>query len=109
MSPERHRRVGNASRERFSGRRYNVLRGLWIAFEDAPGAAVVRGLAALAAGAATGPLLVLATERFIATAACTSSSAALPITADAPSICPRRCCRGATRPPSEPCSATRAT
>ncbi len=68
MSPERHRRVGSAGRERFSGRRYNVLRGLWIAFEDAPGAAVVRGLAALAAGAATGPLLVLATERFIATA-----------------------------------------
>ena len=37
-------------------------------FEDAPVAAVIRVLAALAAGAATGPLLVLATERFIATA-----------------------------------------
>ena len=37
-------------------------------FEDAPVAAVIRALAALAAGAATGPLLVLATERFIATA-----------------------------------------
>ena len=37
-------------------------------FEDAPVAAAIRALAALAAGAATGPLLVLATERFIATA-----------------------------------------
>ena len=37
-------------------------------FQDAPVAAPIRALAALAAGAATGPLLVLATERFIATA-----------------------------------------
>ena len=37
-------------------------------FEDAPVAAAIRALAALAAGAATGPLLVLASERFIATA-----------------------------------------
>ena len=39
-----------------------------IVFEDAPVAALIRALAALAAGAATGPLLVLATEWFIATA-----------------------------------------
>ena len=44
------------------------MRGLSIVFEDAPVAAVLRALAALAAGAATGPLLVLATERFIAAA-----------------------------------------
>ena len=55
-------------RERFSGRRYTLLRGLRIVFEDAPVAAVIGAAAALAAGAATGPLLVLATERFIATA-----------------------------------------
>ena len=53
---------------RFSGRRYTLLRGIRIVFEDAPVAAIVRALTALAAGAATGPLLVLATERFIATA-----------------------------------------
>ena len=58
----------DARRRRFSGRRYTLLRGLSIVFEDAPAAAVVRALVALAAGAATGPLLVLATERFIATA-----------------------------------------
>ena len=52
----------------FSGRRYTLLRGLGIVFQDAPVAAPIRALAALAAGAATGPLLVLATERFIATA-----------------------------------------
>ena len=55
-------------RRRFSGRRYSLLRGLGIVAEDAPVAATIRALAALAAGAATGPLLVLATERFIATA-----------------------------------------
>ena len=48
--------------------RYTLLRGFRIVFEDAPVAAPIRALAALAAGAATGPLLVLATERFIATA-----------------------------------------
>ena len=37
-------------------------------FQDAPLAAVVRAVVTLSAGAATGPLLVLATERFIATA-----------------------------------------
>ena len=58
----------DARRRRFSGLRYTLLRGLSIVFEDAPAAAVVRALAALAAGAATGPFLVLATERFIATA-----------------------------------------
>ena len=58
----------DARRQRFSGRRYSLLRGIRIVFEDAPVAAVIRALAALAAGAATGPLLVLATERFIATA-----------------------------------------
>ena len=68
MSCERPSGSVDPGRERFSGRRYSVLRGLWIVFEDAPVAAVVRALAALAAGAATGPLLVLATERFIATA-----------------------------------------
>ena len=56
------------SRRRFAVRRYSLLRGLGIVAEDAPVAATVRALAALAAGAATGPLLVLATERFIATA-----------------------------------------
>ena len=49
-------------------RRYSLLRGLGIVVEDAPVAATVRALAALAAGAATGPFLVLATERFIGTA-----------------------------------------
>ena len=58
----------DARRRRFSGLRYTLLRGLSVVFEDAPAAAVVRALAALAAGAATGPFLVLATERFIATA-----------------------------------------
>ena len=56
------------SRRRFAGRRYSLLRGLGIVAEDAPVAAAIRASAALAAGAATGPLLVLATERFIATA-----------------------------------------
>ena len=64
----RSRVSSDTHRERFSGRRYTLLRGLWIVFEDAPVAAVIRALAALVAGAATGPLLVLATERFIATA-----------------------------------------
>ena len=68
MNSGRSRNRANRSRERFSGRRYTLLRGIRIVFEDAPVAAVVRALTALAAGAATGPLLVLATERFIATA-----------------------------------------
>lgn len=55
-------------RERFAGRRHTLLSGARIVFEDAPVAAVIRAVAALAAGAATGALLVLATERFIATA-----------------------------------------
>ena len=55
-------------RQRLHGSRYTLLRGFWIVFQDAPVAAVIRALVALAAGAATGPLLVLATERFIATA-----------------------------------------
>ena len=37
-------------------------------FQDAPLAATTRAAVTLAAGAATGPLLVLATERFVATA-----------------------------------------
>jgi len=64
---ERHD-LRSRSRQRLDGSRYTLLRGLWIVFQDAPVAAVVRALVALAAGAATGPLLVLATERFIATA-----------------------------------------
>lgn len=60
--------MGAESRERFAGRRYALLSGVRIVFEDAPAAAVIRALAALAAGAATGPLLVLATEWFVATA-----------------------------------------
>lgn len=55
-------------RERFAGRRHTLLNGARIVFEDAPAAAVIRAVAALAAGAATGALLVLATEWFIATA-----------------------------------------
>ena len=55
-------------RRRFDGRRYGLLRGTWIVFQDAPLAAVIRAVVTLAAGAATGPLLVLATERFVATA-----------------------------------------
>ena len=55
-------------RERFAGRRYTLLNGARIVFEDAPAAAVIRAVAAVAAGAATGALLVLATEWFIATA-----------------------------------------
>lgn len=58
----------DARRQRFLGRRYSLLRGMRIVFEDAPVAAAVRALAALVTGAATGPLLVLATENFIATA-----------------------------------------
>ena len=57
-----------AVHHRFCGRRYGLVRGTWIVFQDAPLAAVVRAAVTLAAGAATGPLLVLATERFIATA-----------------------------------------
>ena len=37
-------------------------------FQDAPLAAGIRAVVTLAAGAATGPLLVLATERFVSTA-----------------------------------------
>ena len=55
-------------RPRFCGRRYGLVRGTWIVFQDAPLAAVTRSAVTLAAGAATGPLLVLATERFVATA-----------------------------------------
>lgn len=57
-----------ARRQRFAGRRYSLPRGIRLVFEDAPAAASIRGLAALASGAATGPLLVLATESFIAAA-----------------------------------------
>ena len=53
---------------RFGGRRYGLVRGTWIVFQDAPLAAATRAAVTLAAGAATGPLLVLATERFVATA-----------------------------------------
>ena len=42
-------------RERFSGRRYTLLRGLRIVFEDAPVAAVIGAAAALAAGARRRP------------------------------------------------------
>jgi len=59
---------GPAVHHRFGGRRYGLVRGTWIVFQDAPLAAVTRATATLAAGAATGPLLVLATERFVATA-----------------------------------------
>lgn len=55
-------------RERFSGRRYTLRRGLGIVFEDAPGAAATRVAVALAAGLASGPFMVLAIERFITTA-----------------------------------------
>ena len=57
-----------AVRPRFGGRRYGLVSGTWIVFQDAPLAAVTRAAVTLAAGAATGPLLVLATERFVATA-----------------------------------------
>ena len=63
MTPHEER-----GRRRFDGRRYGLLRGTWIVFQDAPLAAVIRAVVTLAAGAATGPLLVLATERFVATA-----------------------------------------
>ncbi len=59
---------GPAVRPRFGGRRYGLVSGTWIVFQDAPLAAVTRAAVTLAAGAATGPLLVLATERFVATA-----------------------------------------
>ena len=62
------RSVGEPGRRRLHGSRYTLLSGLLIVFQDAPVAAVIRALVALAAGAATGPLLVLATESFIATA-----------------------------------------
>lgn len=61
-------RSTEARRQRFAGRRYSLPRGIRLVFEDAPVAASIRALAALASGAATGPLLVLATESFIATA-----------------------------------------
>ena len=62
------RSAGVPGRRRLHASRYTLLSGFRIVFQDAPVAAVIRALAALAAGAATGPLLVLATERFIATA-----------------------------------------
>ena len=55
-------------RRRFDGRRYGLVRGTWMVFQDAPLAAGARALMTLAAGAAIGPLLMLATERFVATA-----------------------------------------
>ena len=61
----RHEKRG---RRRFDRRRYGLLTGTGIVFQDAPLAAVIRAVVTLSAGAATGPLLVLATERFIATA-----------------------------------------
>ncbi|MCY4374170.1 MAG: ABC transporter ATP-binding protein [Spirochaetaceae bacterium] len=62
---ERDRRFDG---HRLGGRRYGLVRGTWIVFQDAPLAASIRTAAPLAAGVATGPLLVLATERFVATA-----------------------------------------
>lgn len=53
---------------RLSGRRYTLLRGLGIVVQDAPAAAAIRAAAALAAGAASGPFMVLAIESFITTA-----------------------------------------
>ncbi len=55
-------------RRRFSGRRYTLLRGIGIVFEDAPLAASIRAAVALAVGVAGGPFMVLAIERFITTA-----------------------------------------
>lgn len=57
-----------AVRRRFDDRRFGLVSGIWIVFQDAPLAAATRAAVTLAAGAATGPLLVLATERFVATA-----------------------------------------
>ena len=57
-----------AVRCRFGDRRFGLVSGIWIVFQDAPLAAATRAAVTLAAGAATGPLLVLATERFVATA-----------------------------------------
>ena len=48
MNPERPGGSANRERERFSGRRYTLLRGLLIVFEDAPVAAVIRAAMALA-------------------------------------------------------------
>ena len=72
-------------RDRFHGRRYTLLSGLVIVVEDAPVAAVVRSVTAVAAGAAAGPLLVLATERFIA-AALDVARGVLPFAAVAPPV-----------------------
>ena len=68
MNPERPCGSADRDRERLSGRRYTLPRGILIVSGDVPVAAAIRAAMALAAGAATGPLLVLATERFIATA-----------------------------------------
>ena len=57
-----------ARRRRFDGGRYGLVRGTWIVFQDAPLAAAARAVMTLAAGAAIGPLLMLATERFVAIA-----------------------------------------
>ena len=65
---DRHAYCLARSCERFSGRRYSLLRGLLIVFEDAPCSRGYPRAMALTGGAATGPLLVLATERVIATA-----------------------------------------
>jgi len=68
MNPEYPLGWADRGRKRFAERRYTLPRGVRVVFEDAPVAAMIRAAAALAVGAATGPLLVLATERFIATA-----------------------------------------
>ena len=105
----------DARRQRFSGRRYSLLRGIRIVFEDAPVAAVIRALAALAAGAATGPLLVLATERFIATALQAAreqiplAAIAAPVSVLMALFAVQISFRGERRPPSVCCSPTQAT
>lgn len=75
-----------AVRPRFGGRRYGLVSGTWIVFQDAPLAAVTRAAVTLAAGAATGPLLVLATERFVATALDVAGGSLPPVAIAAPVI-----------------------